>query len=445
MRGFSNGIPFQRSTITFDDEPMPRQKRPWLASCIAEACWASTAGPRVNTFTTPVPSRIRSVQAAASSSDVKPSWPPVSPDHASVYPASSAARTTGSCSGRLRPGSSSDKAWRRFIAARGYSFPRRGRLLELLRERPLPVQIVLALVVPAAFGALAGWLLGVNEVAYLIVSVLAIGGGYFAGREHMGAGEGALRGLVGGALFGGFILLVHEAIGKEPKADLPHPEILLLAITVVFGVVLGALGGRATKRKAEAEDEEEEEAPGFDLKRVQALGDHRLRRRRGARLRGPLPELVLDELPEPVGRPCGGCGRGRLQPELQDRRRHHQQGAVRRVHRVGDLRVHAYLLLAACIAPFILAYIIARGHGLSWRPGEITMIVGMVAFALILLNGIILGSPGGSDRIAVDISRELGYLHRIVWRAPHMCGRLPPTSRGHPGEAAWDLISATHA
>ena len=64
-----------------------------------------------------------------------------------------------------------------------------------------------------------------------------------------------------------------------------------------------------------------------------------------------------------------------------------------------------YLLVAAAIAPFILAYIIVRGHKLTWRPGEVTMIVGMTAFALILLNGIILGRPGDS----VEISLAYGY------------------------------------
>jgi len=90
------------------------------------------------------------------------------------------------------------------------------------------MQVFLAGAVPLAFGAVCGWLLGVNETAYLVASLLAIGGGYFAGKEHDGAGEGALRGLVGGALFGGGILLVHEATGKEPKADLPEPAALLL-------------------------------------------------------------------------------------------------------------------------------------------------------------------------------------------------------------------------
>jgi hypothetical protein len=69
-----------------------------------------------------------------------------------------------------------------------------------------------------------------------------------------------------------------------------------------------------------------------------------------------------------------------------------------------------WLLVAACVAPFILAYIIARGHKLSWKPGEVTMIVGMVASALILLNGIILGKPGDT----VDMHFEIGWLVGLV-------------------------------
>ena len=81
--GFSNGRSFQRSTITFEDAPSPSTKRPPLASASAAACCASTAGPRVNGLTTPVPSRIRDVQAAASASGVNPSDPFVSPVHRS--------------------------------------------------------------------------------------------------------------------------------------------------------------------------------------------------------------------------------------------------------------------------------------------------------------------------------------------------------------------------
>ena len=68
-----------------------------------------------------------------------------------------------------------------------------------------------------------------------------------------------------------------------------------------------------------------------------------------------------------------------------------------------------WLLLAACIAPFVLAWIIARGHELTWRPGEVTMIVGIVAFGLIICNGIILGKPGDSVEIGLDLRLPRGH------------------------------------
>ncbi len=65
-----------------------------------------------------------------------------------------------------------------------------------------------------------------------------------------------------------------------------------------------------------------------------------------------------------------------------------------------------WLLVAACSAPFILAYIIARRHELSWRPGEVTAIVGMTAFVLIFCNGVAFGKPGEPDS---EISFEIGW------------------------------------
>ena len=84
VSGFEKGIWFQPSTIRSEEAPIPSTNRPSLASARAAACWASSAGPRVNTPTTPVPSRARSVQAAASASGVKPSGPWVSPLQRSV-------------------------------------------------------------------------------------------------------------------------------------------------------------------------------------------------------------------------------------------------------------------------------------------------------------------------------------------------------------------------
>jgi hypothetical protein len=68
------------------------------------------------------------------------------------------------------------------------------------------------------------------------------------------------------------------------------------------------------------------------------------------------------------------------------------------------------LLVLASTAPFILSWIVARGHRLTWKPGEVTMVVGMVALVLILCNGIILGRPGDS----VEIGLAIGYFAALV-------------------------------
>jgi hypothetical protein len=63
-----------------------------------------------------------------------------------------------------------------------------------------------------------------------------------------------------------------------------------------------------------------------------------------------------------------------------------------------------WLLLAAAAAPFILAWIVIRGHALSWPRGELTAIVGLTAFVLIAYNGIIDKPQDG-----LEISLSIGY------------------------------------
>ena len=284
----------------------------------------------------------------------------------------------------------------------------------LLRARPIGLQAVLAGVVPAAFGAVCGWLLGVNEVAYLVLSILAIAGGYGAGLEHDGAGEGAIRGLVGGTLFGGFILIVHEATGKEAKADLPEPEILLLVVTIGFGVVLGALGGRARHKREEA-GETREERPPIDLKLLKwpeyvgflgvgvLLGSLFL----------PWFETSCDSKGPPAT--PHGCNVNSI-----------LNGTRGDFNAFETFKIMDILLVAACIAPFVLAWLVVRQTQLSWRPGEITMIVGMVAAACIWLNGIILGRPGDS----VDIGLGIGYWLGLIGANMILVGGLIRQSMG---------------
>jgi hypothetical protein len=124
------------------------------------------------------------------------------------------------------------------------------RLPPLLKEHPRWLQVLLALVLPVAYGALTGYILGVSEVTYIVLSILGVLGGIGAGFDHMGAAIGLRRGIVAGLIFGSSILIAHEVHGAEPKADLPDPETLLIAVTTGLGAAFGALGGWLRERAA---------------------------------------------------------------------------------------------------------------------------------------------------------------------------------------------------
>jgi hypothetical protein len=126
---------------------------------------------------------------------------------------------------------------------------RRRTLPPLLSQRPRPVQVLLAGVVPALYGALTGVVLGVSEPAYLVLSLLGILGAVAAGFEHRGARAGAVRGVLAGSIFGAFILIAHQIHGEDAKAHLPDPEILLLVLTTGFAMPLAALGGSLRRRQ----------------------------------------------------------------------------------------------------------------------------------------------------------------------------------------------------
>lgn len=266
--------------------------------------------------------------------------------------------------------------------------------------------MVLAGLIPVIYGIVCGWLLGVNKTAYLIVTLLAIVGGYVGGLEHDGAREGALRGVVAGALFGAAIVLTEQAIGKQPTTKIPSPAIILVGITAVFGVVLGALGGA---RRARREKEGEKEKTGFSLKRIhrsELLG-----------LAGVAILAVALFLLPWFSTSCPDAHAAHMAKSCNPNSKIGLASGMASYGTFTGWQTYTYirwLLLAACIAPFVLVYIVARGNKLSWRPGEVTMIVGIIAFALILLDGIILGRPGGNNKSAVGISLEIGYAVGLV-------------------------------
>ena len=82
--GASYATPFQPSTITRLDAPIPATTRPGAIAASAAKLCASTAAPRVWTGTTAVPSRRAGAHWDARTSGVNASAPAVSDDHTSV-------------------------------------------------------------------------------------------------------------------------------------------------------------------------------------------------------------------------------------------------------------------------------------------------------------------------------------------------------------------------
>ena len=97
-----------------------------------------------------------------------------------------------------------------------------------------------------------------------------------------------------------------------------------------------------------------------------------------------------------------------------------------------SLMIIRYLLLIAALAPAVLAWIIIRGHALSWPRGEMTAIIAIAALTFIVFRGIVYrpGTPPGEISISYGwwIGLAGGFLILIgsVWRAQESAIRKPP-------------------
>ena len=92
-----------------------------------------------------------------------------------------------------------------------------------------------------------------------------------------------------------------------------------------------------------------------------------------------------------------------------------------------------YLFLIVAVAPLILAWIILRGHALSWPRGELTAVTALVALIMTLFVGVIdhPGTPPGEISVTVGWWVALGacllILTGSVWRSQESgAGRKPP-------------------
>jgi hypothetical protein len=96
------------------------------------------------------------------------------------------------------------------------------------------------------------------------------------------------------------------------------------------------------------------------------------------------------------------------------------------------LTILRFLLLITAIAPAILAYIIIRGHALSWPRGELTAVIALAALTFTVFRGIIdkPGSPPG--QISIDFGWFIALVGGLlilvgaVWRSQESAARRKP-------------------
>jgi hypothetical protein len=84
-------------------------------------------------------------------------------------------------------------------------------------------------------------------------------------------------------------------------------------------------------------------------------------------------------------------------------------------------------LLLIAIAPFVLAYIIVRDHQLSWARGELTAVLAILAFGLVLYVGVIdrPGEPPGEIELAWGWYVALAGTAVMLFGAGRRTGETP--------------------
>jgi hypothetical protein len=76
--------------------------------------------------------------------------------------------------------------------------------------------------------------------------------------------------------------------------------------------------------------------------------------------------------------------------------------------------IMSWLLVLTVIGPFILAWIIVRGHQLSWARGEMTAVGTIAALGLIVFNGLISRPGEPSSEISLEIGWYLALLGTLL-------------------------------
>jgi hypothetical protein len=122
---------------------------------------------------------------------------------------------------------------------------------KLLRDRSRPEQVLLAGIIPAIAGAVAGILVGVSSGAYWGYAAFVAIASVSAGFEHLDGWGGADRGLAAGAIYGTALLVAHAIVGAHAKVSLGSFPPFLAVVTAIAGMLLTGLGGRIGRGQRE--------------------------------------------------------------------------------------------------------------------------------------------------------------------------------------------------
>jgi hypothetical protein len=94
-----------------------------------------------------------------------------------------------------------------------------------------------------------------------------------------------------------------------------------------------------------------------------------------------------------------------------------------------------YFLLWCGVGAFILPWMVARGHDVGWRRGDMTAVHGMAGLALLILNGV--GYPPGQPPAEIHV--KVGYLLALllmglyIYAGVRSGDRYAPIPRKPPG------------
>lgn len=97
-----------------------------------------------------------------------------------------------------------------------------------------------------------------------------------------------------------------------------------------------------------------------------------------------------------------------------------------------SLTILRFLLLLAAVAPAVLAYVILRGHALSWPRGELTAVIALGVLTFTTYRGMIdkPGSPTGEISVSygwwVALLGGLLILVGSIWRSRESSAKRKP-------------------